>query len=125
MKAMLPLLLSALAGCATVPPAAAGPVAGLGQQATVGGVRIRPLAIVEDSRCPADVQCVWAGRLVILADIDFHGGSETYRGKLTLGQPLPLGAETVTLVAAVPAKTAATAPDRRAYLFTFAVQPAP
>ena len=126
MKPMLPLLLLlSVAGCATVPPAAAGPVAGLGQEAVVGGLRVRPIAIVEDSRCPVDVQCVWAGRLVILAEIDFHGGSEEFRGNMTLGQPVPLGAETVTLVAAVPPKLAGAATEPRAYRFTFAVEPRP
>ena len=119
------MLALALAGCATLPPAAAGPVAALGQEAVVAGVRIRPLAIVEDSRCPVNVQCVWAGRLMILAEIDFHGGSEGFRGNLTLGQPFTYGAETVTLVAAEPPKTAGVATDPRAYRFTFAVQPSP
>ena len=125
MKAMLPLLALVLAGCATVPPAAAGPVAGLGQTAEVSGVRIRPLALVEDSRCPRDVQCVWAGRLIILAEIDFNGGGESFRGNLTLSQPLPLGSEIVTLVAASPDKTVAAAADPRAYRFTFTVQTRP
>lgn len=119
------MLALALAGCATVPPAFAGPTAGLGQQAEVGGVRIRPIAIVEDSRCPVNVQCVWAGRLVILAEVEFKGGSEEFRGNLTLGQPLSWGAETLTLVAAAPPKLAGTTVRPAAYRFTFAVQPRP
>lgn len=125
MKAVFPLLALALAGCATMSPAAAGPVVGLGQQAHVGGVRIRPLALVEDSRCAVNVQCVWAGRLVILAEISFHGGSETFRGNMTLGEPLRLGAETVTLAASTPVKVAGETLDMRAYRFTFAVQATP
>ena len=121
MKAVA-LLALALAGCATIPPAPAGPTAGIGQQAVVAGIRIRPLAIVEDSRCPVNVQCVWAGRLVILAEVDFNGGSETFRGNLTLGQPFTYGAETVTLVAAAPPKLAGTTTDPRAYRFTFAFE---
>ena len=62
---------------------------------------------------------------MILAEIDFHGSSEGFRGNLTLGQPLALGTETVTLVAAVPSKVAGAATDPRAYRFTFAVQPRP
>ena len=124
MKAMLALIALALAGCATMPPAAAGPSAGFGQEAVVGGLRIRPIAIVEDSRCPVDVQCVWAGRLVILAEIDFRGGSDEFRGNLTLGQPLLWGTETVTLVAAQPQKRAgAAAIPGNAYLFTFSRGP--
>ena len=125
MKPLLPLLALALAACATIPPASAGPTAALGQQAQVGGLRIRPIAIIEDSRCPVDVQCVWAGRLMILAEVEFDGGSESFRGNITLGEALPLGAETVTLVAALPPKTTGAVTDPRAYRFTFASRPSP
>ncbi len=30
---------------------------------TVNGLRIKAVAVYEDSRCPSDVQCVWAGRV--------------------------------------------------------------
>src|SRR5687767_1305059 len=108
MRRMLPMIALALAACGTLPAQGAGPTAGLGQTAFADGLRIRPLSVVEDSRCPADVQCVWAGRLVIFAEVDFNGGSETFRGNLTLGEPLALGLESVTLVAAAPAKSAGT-----------------
>jgi hypothetical protein len=121
MKAVAILAALSLAGSATVPAQGSGPTAGFGQAAQIDGLRIRPLSIVEDSRCPANVQCVWAGRLVIFAEVDLSGGSETFRGNLTLGEPLALGRETVTLVAAVPGKSAATPTDPRAYRFTFAV----
>ena len=56
--------------------------AGIGQQADLaGGVLIRPLAVIEDSRCPNNARCVWAGRLRLRADVS---GSEV---ELTLGQP--------------------------------------
>jgi hypothetical protein len=121
MHRLLPIIAISLAACATV-PASAGPTAGLGQVAVVDGVTIRPLAVVEDSRCPRDVQCVWAGRLVILAEIGYRGGSESFRGRMTLGQALVFGRETVTLVSATPGKTAGSIIDPRAYRFSFAVQ---
>ncbi|KKU49601.1 MAG: hypothetical protein UX71_C0010G0011 [Parcubacteria group bacterium GW2011_GWA1_47_10] len=37
---------------------------GVGETKNVNGVRITLNKIVEDSRCPSDVQCIWAGRLV-------------------------------------------------------------
>lgn len=63
----------ALAGCATGPgEAAAGPgdrdalaYGGLNQTIRVGDLTVRPLAVTEDSRCPANVACVWAGRVVL------------------------------------------------------------
>ncbi len=121
MKALLPFL--ALAGCVTVPPAPPlGPVAALGHTAVAGPVRVRPIAVVEDSRCPADVQCVWAGRLRLLAEIDFNGGSETLRRELVLGAPLPLPEGTVTLSAALPAPVAGRPINPAAYRLTFTFQ---
>ena len=115
-----PLFLAlALGACASVPPASAGPTAGLGQIAEAGGARIRPIQVIEDSRCPTDVVCVWAGRLVLLAEVNYRGGSEAYRGNLTLGQPLRLGSETVTLVSAEPGTLAGKPIDAGAYFFTF------
>ena len=55
--------------------------AGIGQQADLGGVLIRPLAVIEDSRCPNNARCIWAGRLRLRADVS---GSEV---ELILGQP--------------------------------------
>lgn len=121
MKRLLLFLALPLAACATVPAPAAGSTAGFGQIAIIDGLRIRPLSLVEDSRCPMNVTCVWAGRLVILAEVDFNGGSETFRGNLTLGEPLALGRESVTLIAATPQKSAQAASDRLTYRFTFAV----
>lgn len=48
--------------------ASIGPIEGavrLGQTAFVGGPKVRPYRIIEDSRCPANLQCVGdhAGRL--------------------------------------------------------------
>jgi hypothetical protein len=119
MKAAALLAALALAACATVPPAAAGPTAGIGQVATVGPLRARPIAVTEDSRCPINVQCVWAGRLVVLTEVEFAGGSQEFRGNLTLGQPFHYGPETITLVAVTPAKVAGQEIEPRAYRFTF------
>jgi len=120
MKRFALLLTLALGACTTVPPASAGTTAGLGQVAKAGGVTIRPIQVIEDSRCPTDVVCVWAGRLVLLAEVSYRGGSEEYRGNLTLGEPMVLGPETVTLVAAEPAPVAGRKVDPGTYRFTFA-----
>ena len=119
MKAMLPLLMLALAGCATIPPPAAGPVAGLGQEAQVGGLRIRPIRVIEDSRCPVNVQCVWAGRLILETEIS--SGAPYQIHMLELGKParVAIAGGTVTLVAAQPGKVAGAEIPRDAYRFTF------
>src|SRR5919107_4130685 len=103
-------------GCATV-PAASGPTAAIGEVAATGGPLVRPLAILEDSRCPATVQSVWEGRLIARAEI--IGGNWRTVQDLTLSVPLAAADGTLTLVAVEPAKIHAGAIDSRAYRFTF------
>ena len=112
----------ALAACATLPATAATtrtPTAGFGQTANVGPLLVRPIALVEDSRCPINARCVWAGRLVIKAHVTFNGGSETLTTNMTLGTPLVLGRESVTLVAGEPGKLAGAEGNPPANRFTF------
>ena len=117
MKRIPLLALLALAACATVPPVAASPTAGFGQVARVGQLSVRPLALLEDSRCPASVQCVWAGQIRIRAEITDAMG--TGPREFTLGKPVVLEGGTVTLVAVDPPKLAPGTTDPRAYRFTF------
>ncbi len=44
----------------------------VGESARLGqdGVRVEFLSVSEDSRCPTDVQCIQAGRAVLLLDVD-------------------------------------------------------
>lgn len=56
-------------------------VAGFGELADLGGgLTVRPIATIEDSRCPGATQCLWEGRLRIRA---FVSGRDT---ELTLGE---------------------------------------
>jgi hypothetical protein len=117
MKAATLFLAFALAGCATVSPAEPGPTAGIGQVAYTNGLRMRPVAVVEDSRCPVDVQCVWAGRLVVRSEV--IGGSWHETRDLELGKPQQIADGALTLVSTVPQKKAGAVIDPRSYRFTF------
>jgi hypothetical protein len=71
--------------------------AGLNETADLGGgLTVRPLEVKEDSRCAGNVTCVWAGRLVIRANVS---GVER---ELTLGQPLETPQGTVMFAVARP-----------------------
>lgn len=118
MKHALSLTAAAmLAACATIPPATPSPTAALGQWASVGNIKVRPTRLVEDSRCPVGVQCVWAGRLVIEADVASADGRAVRQ--LTLGQPAT--DEAPSLVAVTPPRTAQGKPAAADYRFTFAL----
>ena len=110
---ILPLLCLACASPSPPAPAAAPAgqaTAGLGQTVRLGSVSVTPLEVVEDSRCPADVQCVWAGRLVLRVRVQ----AETK--VLQLNAPCE-GA--VALTGAVPAPGAAAPARPSAYRFSF------
>ena len=113
------LALLALASCAAVPNKtyANGPTAGLNETANLEGLTVRPLAVVEDSRCPALVRCVWAGRVRISAEVSGTGTRE-----LTLGEPAAVNGGTLTLVDVRPGKRTPEAIPPRDYQFTFRFQ---
>jgi hypothetical protein len=73
--------------------------AGLGGTARLGDVAVRPLAILEDSRCPQDVDCVHAGRLRLRVAI--APGPAAAELALDEAYRLPNGGR-ITLVVAAP-----------------------
>ncbi len=94
-------MMIATAGCATSTPAISGGNqpsshhASLGQAVNVDGPIVRPIAVAEDSRCPANARCVWAGRVRLTVDITVGGG--TIRREIITGQPLPVADGTLLL----------------------------
>ena len=127
MKAkLLPLaFLLAVGGCATYPNGPVvdgGPIrsdgfAAFNQPTRVGAVVVTPKAIVEDSRCPMNARCVWAGQVVITARIDGAGWRETT--SLKLGEPYQTHGVTVALTAVRPEKMAGAQVPVPDYLFAF------
>lgn len=103
MKPAIALSVAALlAACAAIPPASIreGPVA-LGQTVYVDGPSVTPLELIEDSRCPADVQCIWAGRVVVRTKI--HLGSGDVTRDLIQGEPIGIADGALELTAVTPA----------------------
>jgi hypothetical protein len=73
--------------------------AGLNQRADLGGgLVVTPLEVLEDSRCPQNARCVWAGRLRLRVNVEGVGAREiildeaaveTPRGSFALVAALP------------------------------------
>ena len=93
----------------------------IGQAVQVSpGVSVEPLRVIEDSRCPQDVSCVWAGRFVLTARVRDHGRVQTV--KLTLGQPAIIGRGRLTLDQVSPERSAKGVNTRR---YRFGISYAP
>jgi hypothetical protein len=120
----------ALAACASAPAAetggaAAAPASGaslvrIGEEVRLGGLSVRALRLVEESRCPASVQCIQAGTVRLAVRLGGNGG--TRETVLRLGQAEPLGGgRFLWLTAACPVPAAPGAqPPPGAYRFLVA-----
>ena len=122
MKPALVFAALVLAGCATTPePEAAHDGiarAGLNQRVYVDGPYVTPLAVVEDSRCPAGDQCVSAGRTRVMVRIDLGSRSE-YR-ELCSDKPLQVADGQLALVEVQPTPAAGTRPGAYRFGMRFA-----
>lgn len=120
-KIFVPLATAALAACATVGDTVAdGRDVGLGKTAYVDGPKIRPIEVIEDSRCPMNARCVWAGRVRLKALWVRPSGNQEI--ELTLGEPTPLADGAITLTSVRPDKSAdkTIAPEDYRFSFSFA-----
>ena len=79
----------------------------IGQRAYADGPLIQPVAVIEDSRCPVGVACVWAGRVRVKM-LWLRPNGEAQPFEAVLGEPTPLADGTITLESVHPDKR----PDR-------------
>jgi hypothetical protein len=91
--------------------------AGVGETADLGnGLRVRPMEVVEDSRCPQNARCVWAGRLRVRVNIEGVGEREVILDEAAIETPRG----SFALVAASPGPWTDWPEDQRpAYRFGF------
>ena len=100
---LLPLAAVALlAACATtpVPFAAEGSTVEIPNGVHVGKLVAVPQVLLEDSRCPMNARCVWAGRAVLSTRIYGPDFDETV--PLTLGEPYATHDTSITLTSVQP-----------------------
>lgn len=109
----------ALAACAEVPPPVPATVTTrIGAWSRVATLRIRADKVVEDSRCPMNARCVWAGRATVR--ITLRDGTRPRQVDVSLGESVPVAGGNLALVSVTPERIAGAQPKRRApYRFTF------
>jgi len=115
---VIPLTAALLSGCVTYKIRDDGLTRAIfGETVSVGGPRVTPVSLVEDSRCPQDVQCVWAGRVRISVRIETGAG--TISQDLDLGTPVQVADGKLTLVEVYPDKRKDTPIYPEQYRFAF------
>ena len=124
--ACLALAATPIAACKTVPDApivANGPAApagasvGIGKPVWAGTIVATPMDVHEDSRCPANARCVWAGQVVVLTRIDGAGWRESVYMKP--GEPYATHGTTLTLIGVSPARMTGEDIQAGDYRFTY------
>ncbi len=91
----------------------------MGQVMTGMNVSITPHAVIDDSRCPQGVQCIWAGTVHTRVTIKTPQG--TSEATLELGKSIEKNGYTITFTELSPAPNeGATIPDS-SYRFVFTV----
>jgi hypothetical protein len=105
---------------ATPTPTSSGTNSGIGSPVTAQGITLTPLNVLEDSRCPLDVQCIQAGTVRLLARI--AGNATSSDRVLVLNQPLTVGSSTITMSEVTPAPYSGVKLTASQYKFKFDIK---
>ncbi len=105
-KQTFPLALTAalLTGCVTTRTNDDGSIdAKLGQTVNVGGPKVTPLQVLEDSRCPMEAKCIWAGRVRLSVRVATGAGSSIQ--ELSSDKPLQVADGQLVLQGVMPPRS--------------------
>lgn len=120
LRSALPLVTVAalLSACASVPTASTDQWAGFGEATRAGRVVVEPQTLVEDSRCPMNARCIWAGRVTIQTTVWID--RQKYPVSLTLGEPYQIAGGQLVLDSVMPPReTTQSEIPREDYRFHF------
>ena len=89
----------------------------------VNGTTLRVTAVTEDSRCPSEVTCIWAGRAVLAVSIESQDSTDSATStQITIGQTVTTKNLSITLDEMTPYPTANKKIADGEYRFTFTVK---
>jgi hypothetical protein len=94
--------------------------AALNQKVFALNVTLTPHEVISDSRCPRDVQCIWAGTVKVRTKVE--SGLGTSEMDFELGVPMTTEVEEITLTEVSPGKVSTEAIPDSSYRFTFEVK---
>jgi hypothetical protein len=107
------------AACPAVATASATSTLAIGQSATVNGISLTLQKVLEDSRCPVDVQCIQVGTVRVDVSIDSYNADLTF----VLNQPQVVRNMVIMLTSVTPAKHSKVTIQPSDYRFTFTFVP--
>ncbi|MFZ2555748.1 MAG: hypothetical protein WAZ27_04985 [Minisyncoccia bacterium] len=95
----------------------------LNETVRIAGTKITPTEVIEDSRCPKDVQCIRAGTVRVGAVVTPRGSPDTDQQPIMfeLRVPMTVGLDQITLIEVSPAPAAGVTISPTDYVFTFTV----
>ncbi|QQR82753.1 hypothetical protein IPJ70_01425 [Candidatus Campbellbacteria bacterium] len=97
-------------------------VLGVGKKGVAAGMTITFNKLVSDSRCPAGVQCVWAG--AVTANVTLESGIEkTIVDIASNKEPIVFAGYLVSIVSVVPDKVQGGIVDLEKYVVMFRIAP--
>lgn len=92
-----------------------------------GAIKVTFIEVLEDSRCPADAVCIWAGQVKVLVEVEY--GTEIQQYTLTGDtllegdvKSITIGEYTITLVQVDPYPLASQPTDPAAYQVTLTIE---
>jgi hypothetical protein len=125
MKTSAALVLAALplAGCATLfgPGESSVHELKLGETGDFGPVNLTPISVDQDSRCPVNTQCIWAGTVRLKVLVEPAGVNHSVFA--TLGQPMGVDGGTLLLEHVTPQRTSTAQIPPNHYSFTIRYTP--
>ncbi len=95
-------------------------VLGVGQKGKVGGLNITVNSFVSDSRCPIDVQCIWAGEFKV--NVMLLGATKIEnRVMSSVDEPYTFDGHRISITSVTPAPKSTTKITANEYRITFQV----
>lgn len=91
----------------------------INQKILNNGIFITPLKIISDSRCPSDVQCIWAGTIVIRLRLERDGMVQEV--DLEIDKTIVFSQQNVSLKSAAPYPKEGKEISENEYIFSFIV----
>lgn len=92
----------------------------LNKKITIAGMSLTPLEVVEDSRCPSGVSCIWKGTVRIKVKLESEG-TTTQTSELSFGNSVVFGDKKITLVSVNPPAISNMIINKSDYVFEFSV----